>query len=149
MLTKLEVRKIIDCAKDEYNKSGDKTILVNIAILKGLYIAMGGTKYINVPQKFNSMTTYASLVFKHKLNIKNKLSKDKITALLVKSLITIGKKPEIIIGTKIPMLNSDIVVLMLNLIFSEYTEDMTVKSLDIQCITLDLLQRIDEREVGD
>ena len=148
MLTKLGIRKLIDNAKSEYNCSGDKTILVNIAIMKGLYIALGGTKYITMPQKFDNMTTYSSIVFKHKLNTKTKMSKDKLTTLLIKSLMAVGKKPENIIGAAIPISNNDISILMLNLIFSEYTEDMIIKSLDIQNITLDLLQKLDEREAG-
>lgn len=148
MLTKLEVRKLIDCAKEEYSCSGDKTILVNIAIMKGLYIAIGGTKYITVPQKFDNITTFASIIFKHKLNTMTKMSKDRITSFLIKSLIAIGKQPEVIIGNNIPIYNNDISIMMSNIIFSEYTEDMCIKSLDIQNITMSLLQKIDERKVG-
>lgn len=148
MLTKLEIRKLIDNAKDEYACSGNKTLLVNIAIMKGLYTAIGGKKYITLPQKFDNIATYSNIVFKHKLNTKNKMSKDKITTLLVKYLMAVGKKPENIIGTTVPISNNDISILMLNLIFSEYTEDMIIKSLDIQSITLNLLQKLDEREVG-
>lgn len=148
MLTKLEVRKLIDCAKEEYSYSGDKTILVNIAIMKGLYIAIGGTKYITVPQKFDNITTFANIVFKHKINTMTKMSKDRLTSLLIKSLIAIGKQPEIIIGNNVPIYNNDISIMMNNLIFSEYTEDMCIKSLDIQTITLNLLQKLDERKVG-
>lgn len=148
MLTKLEVRKLIDCAKEEYSYSGDKTILVNIAIMKGLYIAIGGTKYITVPQKFDNITTFANIVFKHKINTMTKMSKDRLTSLLIKSLIAIGKQPEVIIGNNVPIYNNDISIMMNNLIFSEYTEDMCIKSLDIQTITLNLLQKLDERKVG-
>lgn len=148
MLTKLEVRKLIDCAKEEYSYSGDKTILVNIAIMKGLYIAIGGTKYITVPQKFDNITTFANIVFKHKINTMTKMSKDRLTSLLIKSLIAIGKQPEIIIGNNVPIYNNDISIMMNNLIFSEYTEDMCIKSLDIQTTTLNLLQKLDERKVG-
>lgn len=148
MLTKLGVRKLIDCTKEEYGYSGDKTLLVNIAILKGLYTALGGTKYITVPQKFDNITTFANIVFKHKLNTLTKMSHDKMTSLLVKSLLAINKQPEIIVGINIPMSNNDISIMMLNLIFSEYTEDMSIKSLDIQNITLDLLKKLDERKVG-
>lgn len=148
MFTKLGVRKLIDSAKDEYNYSGDKTILVNIAIMKGLYIVLGGTKYITVPQKFDNITTFSIIVFKHKLNTLTKMTKDRVTSLLIKSLIEIGKNPEVIIASNIPISNSDISLMMLSLIFSEYTEDMTIKSLDIKNITLDLLQKLDERKVG-
>lgn len=148
MLTKLQIRKLIDSTKEEYNNSGDKTLLVNIALMKGLYIAIGGTKYITMPQKLDNMVSYASIVFKHKLNIESKMQKDKITSFLIKSLMSVGKKPENIIGNTIPISNNDISILMVNLIFSEYTEDMMINSLNIRNITLELLQKLDEREVG-
>ncbi len=148
MLTKLQIRKLIDSTKEEYNNSGDKTLLVNIALMKGLYIAIGGTKYITMPQKLDNMVSYASIVFKHKLNIESQMQKDKITSFLIKSLMSVGKKPENIIGNTIPVSNNDISILMVNLIFSEYTEDMMINSLNIRNITLELLQKLDEREVG-
>lgn len=148
MLTKLQIRKLIDCAKEEYNNSGDKTLLVNIALMKGLYAAIGGTKYITMPQKLDTMVCYASIVFKHKLNTMNKMQSDKVTSFLIKSLMSVGKKPESIIGNTIPTSNNDISVLMINLIFSEYTEDMMINSINIRNTTLELLQRLDEREVG-
>lgn len=148
MLTKLQIRKLIDCTKEEYNNSGDKTLLVNIALMKGLYIAVGGTKYITMPQKLDTMVCYASIVFKHKLNIMNKMQSDKVTSFLIKSLMSVGKKPENIVGSTIPTSNNDISVLMINLIFSEYTEDMMINSINIRNTTLELLQRLDEREVG-
>lgn len=148
MLTKLEVRKLIERTKEEYGYSGDKTLLVNIAVLKGLYTALGGTKYITVPQKFDDITTFSNIVFKHKLNTMKRVSLDRVTSNLVKSLLAINKQPEVIVGVTTPLSNNEISLMMLNLIFSEYTEDMSIKSLDIQNITLDLLQRLDERKVG-
>lgn len=148
MVTKLEIRKLIDCAKNEYTYSGDKTILVNIAILKGLYISLGGKKYITIPQKFDNITVYSSVVFKHKLNTMTNMSKDRLTSYLIKYLMAINKQPEVIIGADIPIMNNDISLMMLRLIFSEYTEDMMLKSLDIQNNTIELLNKLDERKVG-
>ena len=116
--------------------------------MKGLYIAIGGTKYITMPQKLDTMVCYASIVFKYKLNIINQMQNDKVTSFLIKSLMSVGKKPENIVGSTIPTSNNDISVLMINLIFSEYTEDMMINSINIRNTTLELLQRLDEREVG-
>ena len=76
------------------------------------------------------------------------MSKDRLTSYLIKYLMAINKQPEVIIEADIPITNNDISLMMLRLIFSEYTEDMMLKSLDIQNNTLELLNKLDERKVG-
>lgn len=148
MLTKLEIRKQIDCKKEEYGVINDKTLYVDIAILKGLYLALDGKKYITIPQWFDNITAYAKLIFKHKLNIKAGLPKEKIAGSLIKSLISICKKPESFLNNGIPVTNEEIAKLFVKIILSEYTEDMVINFDSTYSKALELLNNIDEREAG-
>lgn len=147
MITRLDIRKIIDNTKEEYSKTGELSIFVNIAILKGLYIALGGTKYITVPTKFDNITCYSIIVFKHKLKLSCK-SESKITQDLVRSLIINNKKPEYFLNNKLPTTNDEIANLLVALILSVYTEDMVINSNNIHNLAKELLDKVDEKGAG-
>lgn len=146
MINKMYVRKLIDRSKAEYSNNYDTSILVHISILKGLYIALGGTKCVTIPAKFDKMVTYSKVVFEHKLKLNTMKCKDKVINILIKSIRNIGCGPEYYLSDELPLTNEAIARLLVKLVISEYTEDMIINSQSLYNITISLLNDIDSKE---
>jgi hypothetical protein len=149
MLTKLDVRKIIDNTKNEYSTSHDKVLLLKVAITKGLYKALGGTKCVPVPTIFDSITTYSFIIFKYKIKCDTLKSNNKAFNILVKELMENRKSPEYFLGENIPTNNKDIANLLSTIVIYDYEyEDIIINQNNIYSITFDLLQDMDGRKAG-
>jgi hypothetical protein len=149
MLTKLDVRKIIDNTKNEYSTSHDKVMLLKVAIAKGLYKALGGTKCITVPTIFDSITTYSFIVFKYKIKCDTLKSSKRAFNILIRELMENRKSPEYFLGNKIPVSNEDMANLLATLIIYDYDyEDIIINKNNIYNIAFDLLQGMEDRKVG-
>lgn len=67
MVSKIDIRNIIKYNKEQFGKTKNRNYLINSAILKGLYIVIGGTKGIPLPNKLNIITEYSKIVIKYKM----------------------------------------------------------------------------------
>jgi hypothetical protein len=145
MLTKMDVRKLIEESKREYTDTSDKTKLVYAAILKGLYIALGGKKGIVIPSKLNSISTSSKIVFKYKIKLDTLKSIDKAYDSLYDSLIRETKiNPRDIIKDGVaPITNAEQARLMTTLILNEYTEDIIINSNTVYSMALDVLNKFE------
>ena len=144
MLSKIGVRRIIENTKDNYTNSGDKTLFVDLVLLKGLYIAIGGTKGIPTPSKFDKITSLARIVFKYYLKSKESTDKTLTRAFdgLYDGLCESGIIPEDFI-IDIPTTEEDIAGLLASLVVSFYVEDMLVNYNNIYNKTLKIIREVD------
>lgn len=67
MVSKIDIRNIIKYNKEQFEKTKNRNYLINSAILKGLYIVIGGIKGIPLPNKLNIITEYSKIVIKYKM----------------------------------------------------------------------------------
>lgn len=122
MLSKLELRKKIEGIKDKYSKDKDKSLLLEAAILKGLYLALDGAKGIPLPNKYNHITSFSKIIFKYKIKSENM---DRAYNYLYTSLMLNNKMPEYYIH-KIPKSNADIAEILADILMDVYTDDINV-----------------------
>lgn len=148
MLTKIDMRKMIENKKREYSASGNKEILLHVAIMKGMYDAYGGTKYITVPPMYNFVVKSSIIVFTYKNRLKT-VGYNKAKIGLIGELLEIGIDTEVCnIEQYISTDNIGISRLLALIILCKYTEDIVINSEAIIDIAFELLENIDEREVN-
>lgn len=149
MLSKMDTRRIIENEKEKYNKTNNKDILIRVAILKGYYLVIGGTKAIPLPNKFDLITANSKLIFKYKMKISNHksiISDIKATEILYKLLLINNKQPEYYINSQVYRTNTDLANLLTRLICSEYTEDILINQQTVFNIALNTLNDVTRKE---
>lgn len=138
MLSKLDVRKKIESIKDRYSETKDKSLLLEAAIIKGLYLALDGEKGIPLPNKYNNITSFSKIMFRYRLKVENI---DKAYSYLYTSLMVNNKMPEYYIH-KIPESNSEIAELLADIILDTYNDDININYDLVYNIALNNLNEI-------
>lgn len=144
MLTKLGLRREISNVKEKYKESGNRVLIVHMAIMKGAYRALGGTKYITIPPVYNRVVELSENVFRLRLSAGTTVNKNKYYQNIADMLANKGIDARVL---ELNMSNSSLADLLSVLIMSEYTEDILINTVTIRTITIKLLNVMDEREV--
>lgn len=80
------IRGEIDRVKGLYCKTGDSNYLITVALLKGLYIAIGGTKGIPLSAKVGDIAWISAIVFKYMYKVDTHKNTNKAINELVEEL---------------------------------------------------------------
>lgn len=146
MRNKMHVRKLIEHYKKEYSSNKDRDMLLYIAILKGMYISLGGQKGIPLNSNLDFIVKYSKIVFTYAYKIENsKLvleSELKAHMWLGEELRKNGKYIEHFLSSyEVRPGKLEIATLLADLISSDYTDDLLINHHKIQIITMDILNR--------
>lgn len=131
MKSKIDIRNDIASFKLQYEYTKDKSWLIQCAIYKGLYLAMGGQKGIPIPNKYDKIILYSKAIFKFKLNSCNK---EKAYSSLYKSLVNMNKMPSYYLGEEIPEDNDSLAKALTLLITEDNTDDLSIRYYNIYSI---------------
>ncbi len=148
MSSKLYVRKEIERYKQQYNISHNNDLLLYIAILKGYYKSLGGDKYFAIPSLYDDITKKSEVCFRHRNRVHSLKSNKLITANLIRSIMNIGKNPSAFLSDSIPLSDSEIAILLAEMIVVDNTEDMIINKDNIYSKALNIMQQNYEREAG-
>lgn len=136
MISKLDIRNLIENSKVEYSMLKDKSMIIKAAILKGIYLALDGKKGIAIPSKYDNIVLYAKLVFRYKIKAgkNNKAYSD-----LYNSLYKLDKMPGYYLADNVMLSNREIAELLTNLILSDYNNDLVINQNEIYQLVMNIL----------
>ncbi len=139
MYSKALIKSAIKIKKDEYFDYDVSYSLVEAAIYKGLYQAMGGSKAISLPIRFQDLTIISELFFKFYIKISNIDDISEINSIFKKvaSKYYCGELSNNTLSTKS---NSELANMFNNLVFSKYTEDIVINKENIYKTIFELLE---------
>ena len=138
MTSKIHIRNLIANYKYMYTQSKDKDLLLYIAILKGMYISVGGKKGIPLDSNLDFIVKISKIIF----TFINKLADNRLKAYnwLYNELRRNGIYLDILRNYKICECNRDYIAAMLaELVISVYTEDIFINYNKIFNITKELI----------
>lgn len=136
MKKKVVVRKMIEEAKEKYIESNDKSLLLEAALLKGYYLALGGKKGIAIPKKFDRIICMSKSLFKYKINID---IKDNAYMTLYKEFLNMGLKLDYF-NTSFNVLTNEDTANLIAFILTECNEqDIVINYKSINDIALNIL----------
>lgn len=135
-LSKISVRKSIVREKETYQYDNDKRHLIAIAVLKGLYVAIGGEKGIPLSSNFDIIVSNARLLFTYMSLVDLKLYEkaEKFAFNNIKFPICRNNVSS----------NADVAKTLSYMIFCVcgYREDMVINHIDLEIITLKYLNTL-------
>ena len=139
-INKMTVRKMISYTLEQHNLTGDKDKLIRLAMLKGLYISLGGEKGIPTSAKFMPIVKYSKIVLGYVYRLKQ--TKNRFTAdkYLIHSLRDMGKDNYIRSISNLAD-REGLALLLTKLIMDEYTEDIMINT---QAIFRNAYELLDE-----
>lgn len=127
---KISVRKCITNEKEAYQSDRDKRHLIAIAILKGLYTAIGGEKGIPLSSNFEIIVTNAKALFTYMVLVDSKCYEkaEKFAFNNINFYISVDNV----------LTNVDVAKTLSYMIFSlcGYREDMVINHIDLETITV-------------
>lgn len=116
MLSKIELRDIIQNKKDEYFKNDDMYAIIEAAIYKGYYKAIKGEKAIAIPNKYNTLVDISELIIKASLK-----DRDIVTT------YTFFAKNNVYVdlsNTGIEVSNNDLARIFVDLVIQSYNDSL-------------------------
>lgn len=141
MISKLDIRNLIESSKIEYSMSKDKSMIIKAAILKGLYLALDGKKGIAIPSKYDNIVMYAKIIFRYKIRVgKN----NRAYGELYNSLLRLDKMPGYYLGDNVILSNREMAELLANLVLSDYNNDLVINQDKIYQLAIDILGEMEK-----
>lgn len=118
-------------------------LILEAAIVKGLYLALGGTKGILLPSRYDNVTQTSKVIFKYKIKTKN--NSDYYSLLKVLKQSNINYVHYINLNFNNEITNDMLASLAGNIIIDKYKneQDPTINNINIQLIILGYLNYID------
>lgn len=145
MRSKVTIRKLIDYYKNEYSRDKDKDMLIYIAILKGMYIALGGKKGIPLNANLDFIVKLSKILFSYEHKIMTSKPENVIKAhlWLDEELRKIGIYTGSITNIMYNNTFNSIVIcsLLSELVCREYGEDLFINNNKIYNIALDIISK--------
>lgn len=140
MISKALIKSAIKEKKKDYFENEISYALVEAAIYKGLYRAVGGSKVIALPNKFENMVTTAELFFKFNIKIKEAQSDEEVKSIFNKLLNRYNKRSHDEISVSANMSNDKLTDIFIVLLFEDYTEDIVINKNNIYNTVYKLLE---------
>lgn len=141
MISKLDIRKLIEDSKIKYSMSKDKSMIIEAAILKGLYLALDGKKGVAIPSKYDNIVLYAKLVFRYKIKAgKN----NRAYGELYNSLLKLDKMPNYYLCDNGILNNRELAELLANLVSSDYNNDLVINQNEVYQLTIGILDEMEK-----
>lgn len=143
MMNKLSIRNRVATLKNEYTKSSDPLLLLEIAILKGAYIALGGAKAIPLPSKYNNIIIYSNIIFTFKIKTVNKnYSEQKLIEIWFKILNKYNKHVYMLNDDFLPVCDKKLASIATTFILASNEEDLVINRNNLESIYMVLLKQI-------
>ena len=141
---KIVIRDSITMSKYNYLNTGSNEYLIQAALLKGLYLAVGGQKGIVLTPKVDYVVQGACIAFTYMYKLDNGKIPGKAVEWLIKKL----KEPL----PNVPMSydryctsNEDIAHLASEIIFRNHIEDIVVNKVSVYSTVVRILNRLERR----
>ena len=122
MVSKIDIRNKIELLKDKYSKSYDKELLNEVAIYKGLYLALDGKRAVTLPNKYDKLVVISKIIFKYKIKLENV---SRAFSYIYNNLISNGIMPEFYFSEPLTK-NEDIAILFINIITDLDNNDLEI-----------------------
>lgn len=132
MSEKIYIRKLIDEYKIKYNSTFNFIYLIDVAILKGVYLAIGGTKGIPLNPNMTALVNTTRQVYEYRiksLTYKND-TKLKLTKLMQRELA------EYSIGIEVDLDNVECIATIISTITSSKSNIINIDTLYTEIINI-------------
>lgn len=144
MLNLIDVRNSIGERRIEYNKSNSRDILIEMSLLKGAYVAIGGKKWIPLPNRYDQMTEIAYSIFSFKqLTLKSK-NIDKAMQNLYSNSTKFHINIDYYTKGNVPETNKQLAELLCNILSDVYTDIVLLSINRVYSFTLEILEGMDD-----